>query len=167
MRSMSILITQLHEIHGQSSSSNFMRSMISPHSVASWDPWSIWEFIIDIKKLIYEDWSSISWSWVIRIDHGSQEVEFWGLILDFMKLTYNDRPCISWSCVIRIDHGSTEVELGRFIMDLLEIELWRLIINLMKLSYEVWSWISWSWDNRIDHGSHDVVKIYHGSHKDA
>ena len=77
--------------------------------------------IMDLMKLSYEDWSWISWSWVMRIHHGSLEVLSRELIIDIMNLSYEDWSSLSWSWVIRIHHGCHEV------------------------SYEDWSWISWGW----------------------
>ena len=117
------------------------------------------ELIIDIMKLSYEDWSSISWSWVIRIDNGYHEVELWVLVMDLMKFSDEDWSWISWSWIIWIDHRSHEVALWGLIINVMrfvidrrypEVELWRLIINLIKLGSKDWSWISWSCVMRID-----------------
>ena len=116
-------------------------------------------------KMGYEDWSWISWNWVLKIDHGSHQVVLRELIIDIMKSSYEDWSSISWLWVIRIDHGSHEVV------------WWELIIDILKFSYEDWSWISWSWAIRIDQGPHEVMlwgliiylrlvaRIYHRCHE--
>ena len=119
-------------------------------------------------NLRYGHWSWISWSWVMRIDHGSHEVELWGLIMDLIKLSYKDFWYISWSWVMRCEHRSHVVVLLELIIDLMKLsyEDWswiswswviRLTMDLMKFSYEKWSWISWCHFKRIDQWSHEVM----------
>ena len=50
----------------------------------------LWELIVDLKKLSYEDSLRISWSCVMRIDHIDDEVELWGSIMDLMKFSDED-----------------------------------------------------------------------------
>lgn len=47
-------------------------------------------FIIDLMKLSDEDLSWISWSCVMRMDHGSHEVLLWGLAMDLYFLNMSN-----------------------------------------------------------------------------
>ena len=136
------------------------------------------ELIIDLMKVSYEDWSWISWSWVIRLtmDLMKFSYETWSWIswCHFKRIDQWSHEVMSWGLIIylsvvtRIFHRCHEVELSRWIINVKKLSYkdwswmswsWviRLTMDLMKFSYETWSWISWCHFKRIDQWSHEVM----------